>query len=52
VSAVRTAAALDPQQRASRALQEAQRQGAADAEAYVEQVRRTADVRKNPKAFE
>jgi peptidyl-prolyl cis-trans isomerase D len=52
VSAVRTAAALDSQQRASRALQEAQRQGAADAEAYVEQVRRTADVRKNPKAFE
>ncbi len=32
--------------------QEALRHGEADAEAYVEEVRRTADVRKNPKAFE
>ena len=28
------------------------RHGQAEAEAYVEEMRRTADVRKNPKAFE
>ena len=32
--------------------QEAERQGMAEAMAYFEEVRRTADVRKNPKAFE
>jgi hypothetical protein len=37
---------------ASEAQQEAMRWGTSDALAYVEQVRRTADVRKNPKAFE
>jgi peptidyl-prolyl cis-trans isomerase D len=51
VSAVRTAA-HGRQPPADRALQEAQRLGTADALAYVEDVRRTADVRKNPKAFE
>jgi peptidyl-prolyl cis-trans isomerase D len=51
VSAVRTAS-HGRQPPADRALQEAQRQGMADALAYVEDVRRSADVRKNPKAFE
>jgi hypothetical protein len=37
---------------ANRAVQETERQGTDDAMAYVEEVRRTADVRKNPKAFE
>jgi hypothetical protein len=31
---------------------EAERQGTEDALAYLEELRRTADVRKNPKAFE
>jgi peptidyl-prolyl cis-trans isomerase D len=52
VSAVRTAAAHGRQPPADLALQEAQRQGMAEARAYVEEARRTADVRKNPKAFE
>jgi peptidyl-prolyl cis-trans isomerase D len=52
VTAVRTAAARDTQTQARRALQELQRLGEADALAYVEEMRRTADVRKNPKAFE
>jgi len=34
------------------AKQDANRHGQADAAAYVEEMRRTADVRKNPKAFE
>ena len=34
------------------ARQDAARHGQADAEAYVAEMRRTADVRKNPKAFE
>ena len=51
VSAVRTAA-HGRQAPAERALQEAQRLGTAAALAYVEEVRRSADVRKNPKAFE
>jgi peptidyl-prolyl cis-trans isomerase D len=34
------------------AKQEAERNGMGDAAAYVEELRRTADVRKNPKAFE
>jgi peptidyl-prolyl cis-trans isomerase D len=40
------------QQQAMQARQDANRHGEADALAYVEEVRRTADVRKNPKAFE
>jgi peptidyl-prolyl cis-trans isomerase D len=42
----------DKQQQLARAKQEAERQGMSDAMAYLEDVRRTADVRKNPKAFE
>jgi peptidyl-prolyl cis-trans isomerase D len=52
VSGVRVAAAHDSKGQTDRALEEAHRLGTADALAYVEQVRRTADVRKNPKAFE
>jgi peptidyl-prolyl cis-trans isomerase D len=53
VTAVRTgAAAPDAQQQADRLQQEAGREGVGDALAYVGEVRRTADVRKNPKAFE
>ena len=37
---------------ATRTRQEVDRQGTQDAMAYLEDVRRTADVRKNPKAFE
>jgi hypothetical protein len=40
------------QQQSAQAKQDAIRHGQADAEAYVEEMRRTADVRKNPKAFE
>jgi hypothetical protein len=39
-------------QQSAQAKQDAARHGQADAEAYVEEMRRTADVRKNPKAFE
>jgi peptidyl-prolyl cis-trans isomerase D len=39
-------------QQSMQAKQDAMRHGQADAEAYVEEMRRTADVRKNPKAFE
>ena len=39
-------------QQNTQAKQDAARHGQADAEAYVEEMRRTADVRKNPKAFE
>ena len=52
VTAVRTAAARDPKTLGDRALQEAERLGTDSATAYVEEMRRTADVRKNPKAFE
>jgi peptidyl-prolyl cis-trans isomerase D len=52
VTAVRTPAARDTQTQARRSLQELERLGDADAQAYVEEMRRTADVRKNPKAFE
>jgi peptidyl-prolyl cis-trans isomerase D len=52
VSGVRVAASHDGKAQTDRALQEAHRLGTADALAYVEQMRRTADVRKNPKAFE
>jgi len=40
------------QMEAALGKQEAERQGMAEAIAYLEDVRRTADVRKNPKAFE
>jgi peptidyl-prolyl cis-trans isomerase D len=39
-------------QQGAQAKQDANRHGQADAAAYVEEMRRTADVRKNPKAFE
>jgi peptidyl-prolyl cis-trans isomerase D len=52
VSAVRTAAAHDEDARASRAQQESERLGTSAALAYADEVRRTASVRKNPKAFE
>src|SRR5207248_8584350 len=52
VMAVRTATARYPKTLGDRALQEAERLGTDAATAYVEEVRRTADVRKNPKAFE
>jgi peptidyl-prolyl cis-trans isomerase D len=52
LSAVRVATAHDTQAQTERALQEAQRLGTDTTVAYIEEVRRTADVRKNPKAFE
>jgi hypothetical protein len=52
VTQVRAAAAQDPQAVAERELQQARVQGSAAVMAYVEEMRRTADVRKNPKAFE
>jgi len=52
VTAVRTAAAQDAEAKASRAQQETERLGTSAALAYVDEVRRTASVRKNPKAFE
>ena len=52
VSAVRTAAAHDNEAQANRALQETERLGTGATMAYVDEVRRTASVRKNPKAFE
>jgi peptidyl-prolyl cis-trans isomerase D len=52
LSAVRTAPVQDAQGAPSRALEQAQRLGTADVFAYVDELRRTADVRKNPKAFE
>jgi peptidyl-prolyl cis-trans isomerase D len=52
VTAVRTAAARDPEAQGDRVAQETERMGTDDARAYLDEVRRTADVRKNPKAFE
>jgi peptidyl-prolyl cis-trans isomerase D len=52
VSAVRTAAAQDKEAEANRAVQEIERLGTGAALAYIDEVRRTASVRKNPKAFE
>jgi len=52
VSAVRTTAARDAKTQTDRVAQETQRQGSADVMAYLEEMRRTAEVRKNPKAFE
>ena len=52
VTQVRAATAQDPQALAERGLQQARVQGTAAVMAYVDEMRRTADVRKNPKAFE
>ena len=53
VSAVRTAAAAGtPQEQADRAQQAAGREGVGDVMAYLAEMRRTAEVRKNPKAFD
>jgi len=52
VSAVRTAPAQDKEAQSNRALQESERLGTAVALAYMDEARRTASVRKNPKAFE
>ncbi|MGH8209514.1 MAG: hypothetical protein ACREU6_07950, partial [Steroidobacteraceae bacterium] len=45
-------AEANKQLQASRTQQAIERQGMGEAIAYLEDVRRTADVRKNPKAFE
>jgi peptidyl-prolyl cis-trans isomerase D len=53
VSAVRTAPTQDGgEARTARVQQESERLGTAAALAYVDEVRRTASVRKNPKAFD
>jgi peptidyl-prolyl cis-trans isomerase D len=53
VLSVRTAPATPgPQQQAEREQQQSESDGTSDATAYVEEVRRTATVRKNPKAFD
>src|ERR1700741_2452152 len=50
ITAVRSAAAApDPQQQADRLQQQAVREGTGDVLAYMSEVRRSADVRKNPK---
>jgi peptidyl-prolyl cis-trans isomerase D len=52
VSAARTGEAHDKAAQSERAQQEQQRQGTADVLAYLQEVRRSADVKKNPNAFE
>jgi peptidyl-prolyl cis-trans isomerase D len=52
VTSLRTAPAADQKARLEAGTEEAQRQGANDILAYQDEVRRTAEVRKNPKAFE
>jgi peptidyl-prolyl cis-trans isomerase D len=52
VSAVRTAATHDNEAQTSRTQQETERLGTGATFAYIDEVRRTASVRKNPKAFE
>jgi peptidyl-prolyl cis-trans isomerase D len=52
VMAVRSPPAQDEASEADRALQQAGTEGMADVVAYADEVRRTATVRKNPKAFE
>jgi peptidyl-prolyl cis-trans isomerase D len=52
VSAVRTAPTHEAEAQKGRVQQESERLGTAAALAYVEEVRRTASVRKNPKAFD
>jgi peptidyl-prolyl cis-trans isomerase D len=52
VSGVRTATAHDAKASSDRTAEETRRLGTTAALTYIEEVRRTADVRKNPKAFE
>ena len=52
VSAVRTAPAADDKAQFDRGLREAQNQGQNEVVAYLDEMRRAADVKKNPKAFE
>ena len=52
VSAVRTTPTHEAEAEKGRVQQESERLGTAAALAYVEEVRRTASVRKNPKAFD
>jgi peptidyl-prolyl cis-trans isomerase D len=52
VSAVRSKPVQDNQSQRDRSLQEAQRLGMNDVLAYVDELRRTAKVQKNPRAFE
>jgi peptidyl-prolyl cis-trans isomerase D len=52
VTAARIAPGHDAQAQTERTLEEVHRLGTDSALAYIEEVRRTADVRKNPKAFE
>ncbi|MBX5460616.1 MAG: peptidyl-prolyl cis-trans isomerase [Steroidobacteraceae bacterium] len=52
VTGVRTEPSPDPNLQARLKEEVAARQGMADAAAYVDELRRTADVSKNPKAFE
>jgi peptidyl-prolyl cis-trans isomerase D len=49
---LRTAPSADKKTELQAAVEEAQRQGMSDAQSYEDEVRRTADVRKNPKVFE
>jgi len=52
VTRIRTAPTHDRQALSDRALQQTRSQGVGDVLAYIDEVRRTATVRKNPKAFE
>jgi peptidyl-prolyl cis-trans isomerase D len=52
VTHVRTAPPHDATAQANRVVEAAETEGTADAMAYIREVRRTATVRKNPKAFE
>ena len=52
VTAVRVPPAKDPKTQFDRGVEVAQRQGEEEVMAYVTEMRRTADVKKNPKAFE
>jgi peptidyl-prolyl cis-trans isomerase D len=52
VSGVRTASAADPNENLQRVGREAETQGQSEVMAYEKELRRTADVKKNPKAFE
>jgi peptidyl-prolyl cis-trans isomerase D len=52
VSGVRTASAHDAKASSDRAAEETRRLGTTAALTYIDEVRRTAEVRKNPKAFE
>lgn len=49
---VRTGAPAAGEQQADRAQSQASRDGTGDVQAYTDELRRTADVRKNPKAFD